>query len=356
MIYLLQRYYNLPTLIIVDSTAAVQQMADDLESYGYDVNNIHMIYGGQDKTILKPVVISTWQSIAKSNADYLCKFGVIVGDEAHHFQAKTFKEFMEKATEAKYRFGFTGTIDDTESECNEMILTGLFGPVEKFITTAELMDQGYVTPLKIKSIVLQYNNNTKKTVYKIVDKRKKIDYNDEMKFIESYVKRNNFIKNLVCDLKGNTLLFFQHKEHGELLYSMIREELAKRGLPVTNVHISHGEIAGKKRNDLRGIFEKNTGQIGVVSYGTFQTSISIKNVHNMVFGSPSKSLIRVLQSIGRGLRLHESKEYVTLFDLADNLMLGNSKNHTIKHFKVRMQIYAKENFKVKIYNVKLEDE
>jgi superfamily II DNA or RNA helicase len=284
----------------------------------------------------------------------LNKFKLFIGDEAHHFQAKSFMKFMEMTTDIQNKFGFTGTID-SDSECNVMVLTGLFGSIERLVTTKELMDQGFVTPIKIKAIVLQYKDETKKLIQKKIDNKKVIEYIEEIKFLETYTKRNNFIKNLVVSLEGNSLIFFQHKDHGELLYSMIRDEMVKLGRHPNDVFLSHGTVKGKIRDDIKPAFENGTGKIGVTSYGTFQTSISIKNIHNMIFACPSKSLIRVLQSIGRGLRLHESKKVVTLFDISDNMILGNMKNHTIKHFKIRMDIYAKENFKVKIYNVGLEN-
>lgn len=352
LIYLLHRYYNLPTLIICDRVNAVKQMNDDLISYGYNSDNIHMIFSGQEKDVLKPIVCSTWQSVATLPEEYLNKFGVLIHDECHTCGSKTLMSNIEKMTTAKYRFGFTGTIDDS-SESNPMVLTGLFGSIEKFISTTELIEQGYATPLKIKCIVLQYNKETKKQIYKIVDNKKKIDYNEELHFIENYKKRNNFIKNLACSLTGNTIVFFRHEEHGNELYKLISEELKKReGRNSEQVILSHYKI---KKDNVKSILDNNDNIIGVLSYGKFQTAMSVRNIHNLIFASPSKSVVRVLQSIGRGLRLHESKDVVTLFDIADNMMIGNFKNHTIRHFKERIKIYSNENFKVKIYNVKLEE-
>lgn len=114
MIYAVIKYYllryKLPALIIVDSTAAVSQMRDDFIEYGEDENNIHGILGGVDKSVITPITISTWQSLLKTPKEWFDRYGTVIGDEAHHFAAKTFQALMEKITEAPYRFGFTGTI------------------------------------------------------------------------------------------------------------------------------------------------------------------------------------------------------------------------------------------------------
>ena len=348
MIYLLHRYYQatlgkIRTLIIVDGVGPVRQMAEDISSYGFPRENIHTLFGGQDIEVDLPVTVATWNTLTKLSKEFFDKFDVIIGDEAHHFQAKSFIEIMQKTTETKYKFGFTGTIDDS-SKCNVMQLEGLFGPVRKFVTTSELQEQGHVADLRIKCIVLQYSDTTKK-------KLRKVEYQEEMDFLVSSPARNRFIKNLVLSLKGNTLLFFQYVEkHGKLLYDLIKAETDRP------VFFMHGGVDGEIRNDVRAEFEKLDDAIGVVSYGTFSTAVSIKKIHNLVFASPSKSKIRNLQSIGRGLRLHDSKDYVTLIDIADNLISGSYKNYTIKHFAERVKIYDSENFKYKFYNVTLKEE
>lgn len=229
--------------------------------------------------------------------------------------------------------------------CNTMVLEGLFGKVKQIVTTKELMDKGYVAELGIKCIVFQYPDEVKK-------KMKKCTYKKEIDFLISHEGRNRFIKNLAGSLKGNTLIFFNYvDEHGKILYNAIKD-----AFPDKRVYFIHGGVDGEIRNDVREELEKYDNCIGVVSYGTFQTAISIKNIWNMIFASPSKSRIRNLQSIGRGLRRNKKKTRVELYDLADNLILGTWKNHTIKHFAERINTYSEEKFKPKIYNVSLRDE
>lgn len=342
MIYLLTRYYDLPTLVIVDGTSPVHQMADDFISYGFDKSRISKVFGGQDKNVKNDVIVSTWQSLAKHPKEYFDRFGLIIGDEAHHFQAKSFIELMCKTTDVKHKFGFTGTIDDS-SKCNVMVLTGLFGPIKRLVTTSELMEQGYVSDLKIKCLVLQYGDDVKKIL-------KDATYAQEIAFLTHNTSRNRFIKNLALSLKGNTLVFFNHVEHGERLFDMIKEEFDGP------IHLVHGGVDGEIRNDIRSVFEKSKDKvIGVVSGGTFSTAISIKNVMNIILCHPMKAKIRNLQTIGRILRLHADKDFATLHDIADNLIIGSHKNYTIKHFAERVKIYDAENFKYEFYNIELED-
>jgi superfamily II DNA or RNA helicase len=263
----------------------------------------------------------------------------VIGDEAHLFKAKSLTDIMTKMTDTQYRFGFTGTLDGTQ--CHRLMLEGLFGSVYKVTTTSELIEKKQLSDFNIKCIVLQYDDDTKKML-------KAATYQDEMDFIVRNEKRNRFLKNLVHSLDGNTLLLFQYVEkHGKILYDMIKDGEKE------NVFFVHGGVEGEERDEIRHIVERQNDAVIIASYGTFSTGINIKNLHNIIFASPSKSRIRNLQSIGRGLRLGENKESATLYDVADDLIWKNKKNHTILHFAERVKIYNEEKFEYKIYNVKL---
>ena len=341
MIYLLVRWYNVKTLLIVDGTAPVGQMADDFEMYGCDADKILEVRGGVDKNQDKQIVISTWQSLLDVDEKWLSQFDLIIGDEAHHFQAKTFVSLMEKTVSARHKFGFTGTI--TDSKTDKLVLEGLFGAVRKIVTTRELQEMGYVSDLKIQCLILHYTDEERKSLSGKT-------YAQEMKFLTGCEKRNKFLTNLALSQKKNTVLFFQYVEtHGKVLY-----ELIKRADPERQVFFVHGGVDGSIRNEMREDIEKAENAIIVASYGTFSTAISINNIHNIIFASPTKSKIRNLQSIGRGLRLHKDKDFVTLIDVADNLSWKSSKNYTISHFTERIKTYDSEDFNYKIYNIKLE--
>lgn len=340
IIYLITRYYQARTLIIVPTTSLVSQLASDFADYGFQSDRfVHRIFGGQDKHTDKPITISTWQSIYKLPKEYFDQFEVIIGDEAHLFKAKSLMSIMEKLSDCKYRFGFTGTLDGTQT--HKLVLEGLFGSVRKVTTTAELIEKKHLTDFRIKCIVLQYPDNIRKEV-------SGKNYQDEMDWLVRCDARNRFIQNLTLSLEGNTLLLFQYVEkHGKVLFDMLSRSAE---IPVFFVS---GEVDGEQRERIRAIVERERHSIIVASYGTFSTGINIKALNNVIFASPSKSKIRNLQSIGRGLRKSETKTHSTLFDISDDLTWKSKKNYTIEHFVERMKIYNEEKFEYKIYPVKL---
>ena len=339
IIYLIARYYNARTLIIVPTTSLVSQLASDFADYGFVSDKfVHRIFAGQDKQTDKQITISTWQSIYKMPKEYFEQFDVVIGDEAHLFKAKSLTSIMSKLNNCRYRFGFTGTLDGTQT--HKLVLEGLFGIVRKVTTTAELIDQKHLSAFIIKCIVLKYPDEDRKLM-------KSLDYQGEMDWLVRNEARNRFIKNLTLSLKGNTLLLFQYVDkHGKVLYDMLKDE----GLPV---HFVHGGVDGEDREEIRRIVEQSPSSIIVASYGTFSTGVNIRNLHNVIFASPSKSKIRNLQSIGRGLRKSDKKEIATLYDISDDLTWKNRKNFTIMHFVVRMAVYNEEKFDYKIYPVNL---
>ena len=341
IIYMIMRKLLRQTLIVVPTTTLVHQMYSDFQEYGFNSDKYcHKIFSGKDKETDKPVVITTWQSIYKLRKDWFKKFDVVIGDEAHLFKAKSLTSILEKMEDTEYRFGFTGTLDGTQT--HKLVLEGLFGPAQKVITTKELMDSGTLADFKIKILALKYHDEIRKIV-------SKMDYQAEMDFIVSHEGRNKFIKNLALSLEGNTLLLFQYVEkHGRILEEMIKEEAGDR-----KVFFIHGGVKGEERDDIRGIVEKENNAIIVASYGTFSTGVNIKNLHSIIFASPSKSKIRNLQSIGRGLRKSDTKDSATLYDIADDLSWKSTSNFTLKHLMERVKIYDEEKFDYKLYSIGL---
>ncbi len=330
-------------LLIVPTTSLVEQMYSDFASYGYDSEQYcHRQYSGKEKHTNKFLTITTWQSIYKNDTDYFEQFDYVLGDEAHQFKAKSLTTILSGCTNAKYRIGTTGTLDGTQT--HRLVLEGLFGPVYKATTTAELIEKGQLADFKIKCLVLKYPES-------ICKEARNWDYNAEKDFIVSYKPRNDFIKNLTLSLDGNTLVLFQLVEkHGKALYEIIKAEAKNR-----HVFFVFGGTDVEIRESVRSITEKEKNAIIVASYGTFSTGVNIRNLHNIIFASPSKSRIRNLQSIGRGLRIGENKTEATLFDIADDFRIGKFANYTLKHFIERVKIYDEEKFKYKFYNIELKN-
>ena len=347
IIYVLMRYLlssddKKDVLIIVPTTSLVEQMYSDFESYGYDVKrHCHRIYSGKDKKTFKRVIISTWQSIYRFQKEWFERFGAVFGDECHGFKSKSLTTIMNKCTEAEYRFGTTGTLDGALT--HELVLQGLFGKIYRVTSTRALQDNDTLAKLSIRRIVLTYNEKTRKEFGKKT-------YQQEIEYIIGYEKRNKFIKNLTLDLKGNTLVLYNYVEkHGKPLYKLIKEY----GQDSRKIFFVSGETATTDREAIRAIVEKQKDSITVASLGTFSTGINIRNLHNIVFASPSKSQIRVLQSIGRGLRKTDDNTDTTLYDIVDDISWKSRKNYGILHADERLRIYGREKFNHKTYKVEL---
>lgn len=322
------------SLIIVPTTSLVEQMHADFINYGWHESEMHKIYSGKDKNIQNAsCVITTWQSVHRLQKDWFQQFGCVIGDECHGFKSKSLMSIMNKCTEAEYRFGATGTLDG--SQTHELTLQGLFGKTYRVTTTKKLQDDNTLAPLTINRIVLNYGDKVKKDFGKQT-------YQEEIDFIVSHEKRNNFIRNLALDLKGNTLVLYNYVEkHGKPLYNLIRDKADEN----RKIFFVSGDVATSDREAIRGIVEKMSDSITVASLGTFSTGINIKNLHNIIFASPSKSQIRVLQSIGRGLRKSDRK--TMLYDISDDISWGQRKNFSLIHAWERAKIYEKEQFETK---------
>ena len=340
MIYSLVRYYvekGQKILLVVPTTSLVEQMYKDFFDYGWDAESYcHKIYAGKEKKNDFPVTITTWQSVYKLERSFFEDYNVVIGDEAHLFKSKSLISIMTKLHHAKYRFGFTGTLDGTQT--HKWVLEGLFGPSYKVTKTDELMKQGHLSQLDIQCIVLKHSPQKFET------------YNDEIEYLITHEQRNNFIKNLALDLKGNTLILYSRVEaHGQVLYDLINNSTVDS----RNVFFIHGGIDTEDRETVREITEQEDNAIIVASYGTFSTGINIKRLHNIIFASPSKSRVRNLQSIGRVLRKGNGKVKATLYDISDDISTNTRRNYTLNHFIERIKIYNEENFNYEIITIQL---
>ena len=340
MIYSVVRYFaekNKKVLLVVPTTSLVEQMYKDFKDYGWNAKRYcHRIYSGKEKTNENPVTITTWQSIYKLKKQFFQDFEVAIGDEAHLFKSKSLVSIMTKMNDAKYRYGFTGTLDG--SQTHKWVLEGLFGPSYKVTQTKELIDKGHLSKLQIRVLILKHNDQKFET------------YEDELQYIIGHPKRNRFIRNLALDLKGNTLILFSRvATHGQILFDSINNSVHNG----RRVFYVHGGVEAQEREEVRTITENESNAIIVASYGTFSTGINIKNLHNVIFASPSKSRIRNLQSIGRVLRKGDKKSKAVLYDIADDISFKSRKNYTLNHLVERIKIYNEEKFNYEIIQINL---
>ncbi len=342
--YLVRYHFPEKSLIIVPTLSLVSQMYSDFESYAdkeFVIEKfVHKIFGGQEKITNKPIVISTWQSLYELKKDFFTDFKLVIGDEAHLYKAKSLTKIMKNLENAPYRIGTTGTLD--EVEVHKLILEGLFGSTKKVTSTKELIKKKTLSEIAIRCLVLKYSKEASAIV-------SKLNYQEEIDFIVSHPERNKYICNLVKGLTGNTLILFQLVEkHGNILHSMLQNIL---DVSTRKLFYVYGGTDAESREQVRTIVEGESDAVICASYGVYSTGINIRNLHNIVFASPSKSRIRNLQSIGRGLRKSETKSAATLYDISDDLTYNGRKNYTLNHFMERVKIYTGEHFPYHIYTI-----
>ena len=352
IIYSLVRYYQnvispaKKILIVVPTISLVTQMYSDFDDYSEKSKwsahkNCHKIHGGTAKLSDRQVVISTWQSIYKMPRAWFDNFEVVIGDEAHLFKAQSLTSIMNKLIECPYRIALTGTLDGTK--IHKLCIEGLFGPVKRMVSTHELIERKLISKLEIDCILLKYHKDLRNSL-------KGITYHAEIDWLVQCKPRNDFIANLASSVKGNTLVLFQFVDkHGKPLYELIQRTVRDD----RKVFFVAGETEADDRESIRKIVEKETNAIIVASYGTFSTGVSIRSLRNLIFASPSKSRIRVLQSIGRQLRKGDGKDSAHLYDIADDLHTDDQPNYTMSHFISRLRLYAEEKFPHKIVKIPL---
>lgn len=348
-IYIIMRWllaHEKRVCLIVPSVGLVKQMISDFIEYstlnGFDIDEVTtLLYSGQERNFENPLLISTWQTLSKMikathGVKVINSFDGIIVDECHLGKGKEMQSILNLATEVPYKIGTTGTVD--KEKINELMIVGALGPIEKIITTKELMDQGALSDMVIKGIVLQYPESVCKSI-------KGVDYHDEMKFICNHDYRNKIIANIAFSCPGTTIIMCNYVDsHLIPLHNCIASMAEKYG---REVYAIHGDIDPDERERIRKYAIENPGCILVTSYATCQAGLNIPNIENVIFGSPAKSMIRVLQSIGRGLRKYGDST-LTLFDIVDDLRYKKYENTVFKHFLERMKIYRTEKFNVQL--------
>ena len=339
MIYAIARYLksiDKKVIIVVPSKGLVEQMTGDFADYGWDTDKyVHKIYAGHAKDTDKPITITTWQSVYGLDKKWFRQFDAVIGDECHNFKAKSLQGIMKKMPDAKWRYGFTGTLDG--KNVHKLILEGQFGPVYRTTSSAELMEKGFLAKLSVEIITLKHAPEKFET------------YNDEIEWIGNMYQRNRFICNLANSLEGNVLVLFGRVDgHGIPMHEMITN------ITTRPVHLIYGDTKVKVREEVRAISEATSNNIILGSYGTMSTGVNIKNLHHVIFASPSKSRIRVLQSIGRGLRKAKGKDTAMLYDIADDFRKSGARNNfTLNHLVERMKYYVEEDFTYRVTEMTL---
>ena len=347
--YLCARYvlekHKKRVLIIVPNKSLVEQMREDFSEYATDGwggdKDIHAIYAEQEIWVNHDVVVSTYQTAVKLTADWYEQFGAIFIDEAHGATSKSVTTILDNTKHMLYHAGFTGTLNGTYM--HEMEMRARFGDVTKLVTTAELMAMGIVSQLMIHALHLNHNDEAAKLAAKW-------KYPDEVEYLVNSEPRNEFVANLATTMTDkNVMVLFHRTEHGQRLKALIEERI--KGTGKTLLYVD-GNVSIEARKPMRAFMEANDGVILLASYGTSSVGLSIKNIHYMVLAHPFKDRIRVLQTIGRILRLAPGKLLAMVVDIGDYLA-GKRKNpnHTYEHFLSRLELYQNEGFDYEVITI-----
>ncbi len=343
-IYLIMKWFEAQgkkSLLIVPRVSLVHQMISDFKEYGADVSTLHGIYSGQSKDVDENIscVVSVWNSIYKQPVDWFNQFDVVHGDEVHEYESKSLTGILESLKKCPHRFGYTGTLK--ESKAHRLALEGLFGPSKEYVTIKELQERGILAKTQIKVLILKYPDEDCK-------KSRKFEFHDEVDFTLQHQGRMRFLTNLINSLSGITLVLFTRKEdHGHHIKESIENTSKFKTFYID------GDINGTVREDYRQQIKELKDAVVMASFGTFAMGVNIPNIDNIIFASYYKSKVKVLQSLGRGLRVHEGKTHLTLFDIADDLRIGKHVNYSYQHLEERISIYDEKEQDIKIYRVNI---
>lgn len=359
IIYILIRFLQamgLNVLLVVPNLSLIQQMFSDFKDYSsedsdWKVQKELSILTGAQKTPTTKITLANWQAIYKLGNGFFSEYGAVIVDEVHLAAAESLKGIMEKCSNAHYRYGFTGTLQETKTHLS--IIEGLFGPYRQFTTSRELQDKGVLSNLEIKMVFLQYSKASRAMV-------RDMTYQEEVKFTSTNPAKENFICALANKIQGNCLILVNYvANHLIPLYNRLLKDSKKK------IYMIDASTPPEEREHIREAMEKEDDCILVATYGTCSTGINIKNLHHIIFGSAYKSKVRVLQSIGRELRKLQGKETAILWDLVDDLIWvqkfknGQKRvqsNYLIKHAQQRMKMYRDEEFPYEIVQKKIEQE
>jgi len=339
-------------LLVVPSINLVKQMFSDFVDYGWSSCESYatLIYGAAKKRDWnKPIIISTWQSIHKKSPEFFRDFGMVIIDETHGAKAASLKSILEKSSNADYRIGLTGSLQDINiknEKADFLTISGYLGPVIAKEKTSDLIDKGFLSDIMVANIFIKYPKD-------IVDltKYESYSYVEEVDIIQSYANRNKILDYIINhSKKDNNILILCHEIEDHLL---VVKDYIENHFEDWNLHIIYGKTTANQREKIRNEMRGKGGNILLASYGTLSTGVNIPRLHQVVFYSSYKSKIKVLQSIGRGLRKHESKSKLILWDIVDDLTYKTyragkeilHKNYVYSHWLKRLSYYKKQGFK-----------
>jgi superfamily II DNA or RNA helicase len=293
----------------------------------------------------KKVLISTWQSIHKKGQKFFEQFDAVLVDECHGAKSSSIMTVLKKCVNAEYKLGLTGTLP-TEP-IDRFNIFGYLGTPIYNLRSDELIERGFLTDIRIINTYVRYPPSD------IKDNMNRT-YADEIAFIINNEKRNKVLKHIISSKHvkdtDNILVLAQRLNHIDKMVEYLTKEYPSRMI----LKIS-GDTNPEERERIRKDVERYDSIILVATYGTLSTGVNIPKLHHVIFASFYKSKIKVLQSIGRGLRKHKSKMMIFVWDIIDDMRWKKQQrknsvseygyNYAYKHFLERLSFYKEQNFK-----------
>lgn len=327
-------------ILVVPNVSLVNQIFSDFVEYGwYEVADFtEKLYSGQKPSFDKPILITTYQSLMKRPESFFTRFDAIINDEAHSVKSVELQKVSKKCMNATTRIGLTATLP--KADCDKFNIQGMLGPVIFNLKSKKLIDRGVLSKIKVVNTFLKYPEEID-----ILGRNRQ--YQDEVSLIQDSPERQHVFKYIFDNMpdKQNSIILVQNIKHLELISDYIEKEVDEK----FKLYVVHGGVKADIRENIRKLVELEDNVILLATYGTLSTGVNLKRVHNLILGSSSKSEIRILQSIGRGLRTHESKDGVIIWDLIDDFTYDNRnkrlvKNHVYKHWEERYKYYTEQEF------------
>ena len=339
MANLLERVYNScqdkeswKALVIVPDLGLVNQTYGDFEKY--KVSFTHGKWTGSNPVNITDNVVVANIGILQSNKsdiDWINYVDFLIIDECHKLRKGNKVNKIIKKINTNHKFGFTGTLPDNDADLWNIF--GKIGPTIYQKGSYELRLEKYVSNALVQIVKLHYKNKPRYSS-ELNDPGER--YRQEFDFLFTNTFRNNIIEKLSTGVKKNTLILVDYIRHGEELYNVLSKNKEKQ------VYFIQGEVDVEERDKVKKLIESNNNIICIAISKIFSTGISINNLHYIIFASGGKAKIKILQSIGRGLRLHKDKSKLVILDIADQLRYGQ------QHSEKRIELYHKENIQTKV--------
>lgn len=358
IIYCLLRYLlgiEKRIVLVVPNIMLVEQMRRDFADYGWTACDQYLtiLYYGHIPDVTKPILISTFQSLVKQDDSFLMRFNAAVIDEAHQAPTHSIQKILSKVVYADYRMGMTGTLPDEtdEEELGKLYeVFGYLGPMVAQKKAIELIEEGYLSKIKIANLIIKYP-------VAMCLKNRNRPYEEEVLTITENPQRNEIFRYILNRIPANenTIILCYLLKHLDSIYNFISLNFGDK----FKIRKISGSVAADTRIEIQKEAENVAGVVITATYGTMSIGVNIKRIHNIVLASSYKSKIRILQTIGRGLRLHESKDWVTIFDIVDDLRWRKRTgriglNHVWEHFEQRLKYYKDQKYEYINKIIKLE--